>query len=479
MIACTTQTALTRPAAPSTRGAGAGEGLIAPSSQVPGARLRCGLRWPRPSEVLSEVPAGSLVGGRTPQMGGRPIRGPGPYGESRVTSRGGRHEREPVPLPRHPRRAGGPPRACPSRHVAQPRRPGAGRPPLAAARRHGGDRRPVRVAGPAPRRLTTPDDARRDDVIATAAALWVSGGTIVPVAPISAAAPFVGRARELARLELLLEQAVAGSAAGVLLAGDAGVGKTRLVTELLSRARAAGAVAVLGHCVDLGAGGLPYLPFAEALTETVRAGEAPGAPGHVAEAAAAVRAMARQRPVLRRLTGDVEGAGRDEGPERMPLYEAVLEALHAVTDAVAPVLLVLEDLHWADASTRDLLRFVLARLGDERLLVVGTYRTDDLHRRHPLRPLLAELVRLPRVERVDVAPFDGPELAEYLSVLHGGTVPDALVEDIRGRSEGNAYYAEELLAAAGDTPSPRASRRVALPEQLVDVLLARLEGLPP
>jgi DNA-binding CsgD family transcriptional regulator len=326
-------------------------------------------------------------------------------------------------------------------------------------------------------------------VIETAPALSVPGGTIVPVAPISAAAPFVGRARELARLERLLEQAVAGSAAGVLLAGDAGVGKTRLVTELLSRARAAGAVAVLGHCVDLGAGGLPYLPFAEALTETVRAGEAPGAPTHVAEAAAAVRAMARQRPVLRRLTGDVEGAGRDEGPERMPLYEAVLEALHAVTDGVAPVLLVLEDLHWADASTRDLLRFVLARLSDERLLVVGTYRSDDLHRRHPLRPLLGELVRLPRVERVDVAPFDAGELGEYLRALRGGELPAPLVADIRTRSEGNAYYAEELLAAAdaaaappidptGD-PTGAGRARVALPEQLADVLLARLERLAP
>src|SRR4051794_34449566 len=187
MIACTTQTALTRPAAPSTRGAGAGEGLIAPSSQVPGARLRCGLRWPRPSEVLSEVPAGSLVGGRTPGMGGRPIRAPRPYGESRVTSRGGRHEREPVPLPRHPRRAGGPPRARPPRRVAEPRRPDPGRTALAAARRPGGDRRPVGVAGPAPRRLRSPE---RGGVIETAPALSVPGGTIVPVAPISAAAPF-------------------------------------------------------------------------------------------------------------------------------------------------------------------------------------------------------------------------------------------------------------------------------------------------
>ncbi len=180
--------------------------------------------------------------------------------------------------------------------------------------------------------------------------------------------------------------------------------------------------------------------------------------------------------MLRRVTGRADGAD-DEGLERMPLYEAVLEALHAVTDGVAPVVLALEDLHWADASTRDLLRFVLARISDERLLVVGTFRTDDLHRRHPLRPLLAELVRLPRVERVDVAPFDAAELREYLHVLRGDELPAPLVEDIRGRSEGNAYYAEELLAAAADDPVGRG--RVALPEQLADVLLARLERLSP
>ncbi|MGZ4612994.1 MAG: helix-turn-helix transcriptional regulator [Kineosporiaceae bacterium] len=294
---------------------------------------------------------------------------------------------------------------------------------------------------------------------------------------ISPDSPFVGRVREVLRLEQLLEQAIAGLAAGVLVAGDAGVGKTRLSAELVRRAEERGVVAVVGHCVDLGAGGLPYLPFAEALTDVARAGDVPDADDVARGASAAVRSVALERPVLYRVTGRVEQSPGDDAGERMPLYEALLEALHAVTDGVAPMLLVLEDLHWADASSRDLLRFVLSRLSDERLLVVGTYRTDDLHRQHPLRPLLAELVRLPRVERVDVAPFDSDELRDYLRMLHGGQVPDAVVEDIRGRSEGNAYYAEELLAAA-DGAVDGVHRRVALPEQLADVLLARLERLP-
>ncbi|MGZ4651183.1 MAG: ATP-binding protein, partial [Kineosporiaceae bacterium] len=189
---------------------------------------------------------------------------------------------------------------------------------------------------------------------------------------ISPDSPFVGRVREVSRLEQLLEQAIAGSATGVLVAGDAGVGKTRLTAELVRRAEARGVVAVVGHCVDLGAGGLPYLPFAEALTDVARAGDVPDADDVARGASAAVRSVALERPVLYRVTGRVEQSPGDDAGERMPLYEALLEALHAVTDGVAPMLLVLEDLHWADASSRDLLRFVLSRLSDERLLVVGT-----------------------------------------------------------------------------------------------------------
>src|SRR5918912_624923 len=107
--------------------------------------------------------------------------------------------------------------------------------------------------------------------------LSVGGGSIPGMAPISPDAPFVGRARELSRLEHLLEQAIAGSAGGVLVAGDAGVGKTRLTTEVVRRAEERDVVAVVGHCVDLGAGGLPYLPFAEALAGVARAGDVPDA----------------------------------------------------------------------------------------------------------------------------------------------------------------------------------------------------------
>jgi DNA-binding CsgD family transcriptional regulator/tetratricopeptide (TPR) repeat protein len=310
----------------------------------------------------------------------------------------------------------------------------------------------------------------------TAGALSDPGASMGGMAPIGTSSAFVGRAPELDRLEQLLASAGQGAAAGVLLGGDAGVGKTRLGAELVARAVGQGAVAVVGRCVDLGAGGLPYLPFTEAL----------GALAADPAARETVRRVAADRPALRRLTGLVEtAAGSDDALHRLPLYDAVAAVLRTVGEGVAPVLLVLEDLHWADASTRDLLRFLLARLSDDHLLMVATYRTDEMHRRHPLRALLAELVRLPRVERMALNPFDDAELRAYLHSLHGGEVAESVVRDIRMRSEGNAFYAEELLVAAADPDdgfaagSDRAAGGAArLPGGLADVLLSRLERLP-
>jgi DNA-binding CsgD family transcriptional regulator len=278
--------------------------------------------------------------------------------------------------------------------------------------------------------------------------------------------PLVGRGAELARLTAAVERARTGSPAAVLLSGDAGVGKTRLLAELARRARDSGATVLVGHCVDLGAVGLPYLPFAEALRQLA---ELAKDDGPLAEAL-------RDRPALDRL---ITRPGRptatpaaDDDAARLQLFDAVSGALGDAAEAKAPLLLVIEDLHWADQSTRDLLAFLLARLRSERLAVVASYRADDLHRRHPLRPLLGELVRLPTVERVELSPFTPSELGDYLRALNDGPVPDRLVRDVLARSEGNAYFAEELLAAglAADT---------ALPTGLADVLLARLERLSP
>ena len=149
--------------------------------------------------------------------------------------------------------------------------------------------------------------------------------------------------------------------------------------------------------------------------------------------------------------------------------------------AATPVLLVLEDLHWADASTRDLVTFLSRMLHRERVALIGTYRTDDLHRRHPLRPVVAELLRLPSVTAVDLAPLNPSALAEHLTATLAtsdaaapGRIDATELNDIVARAEGNAYYAEELLAASvsGDP-----AERRALPAGLAALLLSRVEQL--
>jgi DNA-binding CsgD family transcriptional regulator len=293
------------------------------------------------------------------------------------------------------------------------------------------------------------------------------------MAPAPADAPFVGRSAHLDRLGELLDAAAGGGPCGVLVGGDAGVGKTRLVGELTALAGARGFLVLTGRSVDLGAGGLPYLPFVDALRSALRAGGA---------GADVVRHATSQWPVLLHLAGRAAEGGPLDDADRLPLFDAAASVLARLADEVAPVVLVLEDLHWADASTRDLLRFLLSRLQAERLLVAVTFRTDDLHRRHPLRPLLAELVRLPGVERLDLAPFDRAELAGLLRTVTGADLPADVVLDIARRSGGNAFFALELLAARVPEVGSSAGSGVRvdlgqLPDALSDVLLTRLEGL--
>ncbi|TDE91636.1 helix-turn-helix transcriptional regulator [Occultella glacieicola] len=279
---------------------------------------------------------------------------------------------------------------------------------------------------------------------------------ISDVARVGSEIALVARTGELTRLREIWAQATDGSASAVLLPGDAGVGKTRLVAEFASEVRADGAHVLTGHCVGLGESAPPYLPVVEIL-EQIRDADP---------------AILDERPALASL---VSRSGADRPTEQLPLFDSFLGVLTELC-ADRPVLLVVEDLHWSDPSTRDLITFLVARMSEQRLAVVLTYRSDDLHRRHPVRPMTVELGRMRRVERLELEPFspeDARAFARALAVLDhlGADGDEDLIADIARRSEGNAFFAEELLSSARSTTS--------LGEALADVLLGRIERLTP
>ncbi|MEZ5097047.1 MAG: AAA family ATPase [Nocardioides sp.] len=280
----------------------------------------------------------------------------------------------------------------------------------------------------------------------------------------------VGRADDVARLSEALgltpptgTSAAPGSAPvrAILLAGDAGVGKTRLLAELRDRAVAAGWRVVIGHCLDLADGTVPYLPFTEILGRL-----ADEEPATVAAAIDRHPALARLQPG-RRLMSAGEPGGPGPGEPRH-LVDGVPSLLEDVARQ-GPLLVVVEDIHWADRATLDLLRVLLTRPFADRVALVASYRSDDLHRRHPLRREVAEWARIRDVERHQLGPLGGEDVRRLIQLLHPEPLSSGDVAAIVARAEGNAFFVEELVGAGlpGD----------ALPDDLADLLLVRLDRL--
>jgi DNA-binding CsgD family transcriptional regulator len=269
---------------------------------------------------------------------------------------------------------------------------------------------------------------------------------------------FVGRTAELERLATAFKSASADEQAGtVLLGGEAGVGKTRLVGELAGLVREADGLVLSGSCLDLSNTSLPFAPMVQALRTLQRSMDA--------ETLATVVGPAAE--VLDRLVPELQTASRDEGAGSGALFEHLLGLLERLGDH-APTLLVLEDLHWADHSTRDLVAYLAHNLADARVMVLCTYRSDDLNRRHPLRPVLAELDRSGAAEHIELSRFDREELREMVTSILGAAPDPGLLDAVFERTEGNAFFSEELIAAGSADE---------LPESVREIVLARIDGL--
>ncbi len=284
----------------------------------------------------------------------------------------------------------------------------------------------------------------------------MTAGTVSPI--------FVGRRPELSALAAALERALAGEPAVALVGGEAGVGKTRLVEELGAAATAAGARVLSGACVELGGDRLPLAPLADALRALARS----------TPEDELTELLGPARGGLARLLPELDphaGTGAGETAPTSQLVELVLGLVERLA-AERPLMLVLEDLHWADRATLELMAFLVRALRGVGVLLVGTYRSDELHRQHPLRPLLSGWGRVRTVERIELARFARAEVAAQLEAILGSSPSLRLLELVLERSEGNAFLVEEIAGAvqAGADPGY-------LPPSLRDVLLVRAEQL--
>jgi DNA-binding NarL/FixJ family response regulator/tetratricopeptide (TPR) repeat protein len=277
----------------------------------------------------------------------------------------------------------------------------------------------------------------------------------------------VGRSSEFASCERALDAALAGNPAHLLISGEAGVGKSRLVGELSRSAAERGMRVARGACANLGDGGLPYGPIVDCLR---------GLPGELDSDELAI-AVGRSGPDLARLVPALApGVVADATIQQEWLQSRLLEALLGFFQRLAattPMLLIIEDLHWADPATRQTVAFLARTIRSERLILVMTFRSDELHRRHPLLPWLAELERSGGVERIDLHRLDPAETRELVAAIEGARPTEDLVARIHGRSDGNPFFVEELLDAergAGGTER--------LPPTLRDVLVARIAAVP-
>lgn len=279
----------------------------------------------------------------------------------------------------------------------------------------------------------------------------------------------IGRDGSLLALDDLLTAAAEQRPGLAIVGGDAGVGKTRLVDEVERRAAGHGFRVLHGECVEFGGESLPYAPIIAALRE------APDALGLARERLApeTVQQVARLFPGLGP-AGAGGGSGRASasvGQGR--LFELVFEVLRALAHEETAILVVLEDVHWADRSSCDFLAYFARNVRTERLALIATYRTDALDRRARLRALLAELDRRrSTVQRVDLSPLDRAELARQVEAIMGESVSAAVVDELHARTGGNPFFVEELLAAR------RAGQAGDVPSRVAEAVLVRIEALP-
>ncbi len=280
---------------------------------------------------------------------------------------------------------------------------------------------------------------------------------------------FIGRSAELVRLDDALSAAVGGGGGRtVVIGGEAGIGKTWLLERFATAAKERGAHVLAGACLEVGGHGVPYAPFVEALRGLVRSVD----PGRLpAVLGPDRRQLARLLPELGDRPADVSDQLEFDRNGQARLFELVLGIVERLARS-STVVLVIEDLQWADDATRDLLAFLVRNVRTSPTVCVISVRTDQLARRPRVLGFLAELERDASVERLELEAFGRDEMAELAAARIGSASGKRFVDQLLDRSGGNPFYADQLLASTGRGGDGT------LPPQLHDILLARVAVLP-
>jgi DNA-binding CsgD family transcriptional regulator len=278
----------------------------------------------------------------------------------------------------------------------------------------------------------------------------------------------VGRDRELAHLLGAFDEAVDGRGRTIVIGGEAGIGKSRLVAAVVDSARANAATVLLGACLPTGSGVIPYAPFVEALRGLTRSVDPVRLPALLGPARDEIGRLLPET-ASRAIGGGDRSEGDREGQGR--LFEAILTVVERLARSAASVL-VIEDVQWADDGTRSLITFLSRNLRDARVLLLVTIRSEEVDPGGPVSRSIVELERHDWVERIELEPLDRRDVASLLRSLRGSTPAGDIVDAIAERSGGNPFFLEQLTAVSTDRTGGE------LPPRLRDVLVARLSQFP-
>src|ERR1700682_1105037 len=291
----------------------------------------------------------------------------------------------------------------------------------------------------------------------------------------------VAREEELSDLEDSLLSALRGEGGVAVVGGEAGLGKSGRAQELVWRAGRLGCEVMSGACsqADLA---LPYLPFIEAVGNHLATADVEILKKELGQAAVELGRLPPQLP------SGPAAPEADATQAKSRLFEAMVSVLRAV-GADHGLLLIVEDVHWADPSTRELLDYMTRRLRGANTLVLATYRTDELHRKHPLAPLLQSWRRSGHVSTIELKPLSPEAVGRVISAIFDGEEVGAEFRDfMHDRTDGNPFVIEEMLKAAldrgdiyrtGSGGDRKAVKDRRLPQTVRDTILLRLERLQP